>query len=193
MLAPSALGVVSEWILHRTHKSRARPVCPSLTDLCLVSSSGPQGARLREGEARGSSRRHGTVRRPKEAAEGATGGKARGWSRLHSCWWQIAPPHLWCSDHTVSREDPGQADSPPIPCQPQRIAGPRAQASSCWPVIPHNWCSITIPHSACGLFPLSSLNFSIQFPPISSPGQAWLALGALSGVRATQLVVGSAG
>lgn len=77
MPAPSASGVVNEWILPRTHKSRARPMCPSLTDLCLVSSSGPQGARLREREARGSSRRHRTVRCPKEAAEGATGGKAK--------------------------------------------------------------------------------------------------------------------
>lgn len=178
------LRCVNKWILHRTHRSRARPMCPSLTDLCLVSSSGPQGARLREREACGSSRRHGTVRRPKEAAEGAAGGKARGWGRLHSCWWQIAPlPHMWSSDHTVSREAPGQAASPPVPCQPQHVAGSRAQASSCWPIIPHSWCSITTPHHACGLFPLSSLKFSIQFPPASTPGQAWLALGALSGVR----------
>ena len=43
-----------------------------------VSSSGPQGSWLREGEARGSGGCHRAFGCPEEAAEGATGGKARG-------------------------------------------------------------------------------------------------------------------
>ena len=76
---------------------------------------------------------------------------------------------------------------------PQTASGPRAQASSRWPVIPYGWCSIATPHSVCELSALDSLKLSIQFPPASSPGQAWLALGALINVRATQLVLGSVG
>lgn len=103
------------------------------------------------------------------------------------------PPHLWCSDHTVNRETPGQAGSPSTACQPQPAAGPRAQASSCFPVIPHGQCLIATPYRTCGLFPLSSLKFFIQFPLVCSPGQAWLALDALSDMRTTQLVLGNIG
>lgn len=60
------------------HRCVAGPPCAVLTSLCLVSSSGPQGSWLREGEARGSGGCHGALRCPEEAAEGATGGKARG-------------------------------------------------------------------------------------------------------------------
>lgn len=103
------------------------------------------------------------------------------------------------SPHTVQWSQ-GQrnsfwAGSPPVNDMPtpegppQPAAGPKAQACSRWPVIPRGWCPTATLYGARGPFPLSSFCLSFLFSFLqSSPGQAWLALGAPSSVAVLGIV-----